>query len=97
MNLILIWSVILFFSIQAILAVTVIRIMSDDSLIKKMALIAGVVDVFIMLTSMIEVVYTAFGLSVSPMRLALTLVITSTTMIVFWFLRSWQEKRHDRI
>lgn len=97
MNFILIWSVMLFFSIQAILAVTVIRVMSDDSLIKKMALIAGVVDVFIMLTSMTEVIYTAFGLSVSPMRLVLTLVVTSTTMIVFWFLRSWQEKKHDRI
>ncbi|OCX67501.1 hypothetical protein A6M27_01780 [Acidithiobacillus thiooxidans] len=96
MNHILIWSVILLFSMQAIIAVGIIRVISEDSLIKKIALGVGIVDIFVFLTSMIEVIYAAFGVPVGPMRLLINLGATATTMVIFWSLRSWQEKKHDR-
>lgn len=96
MNHILIWSVILLFSLQAIIAVGIIRVVSEDSLIKKIALGVGIVDIFVFLTSMIEVIYAAFGVPVGPMRLLINLGATAITMVIFWNLRSWQEKKHDR-
>jgi len=45
---------------------------------------------------MIEVIYAAFGVPVGPMRLLINLGATATTMVIFWSLRSWQEKNHER-
>ncbi len=94
---ILLWSFILLFSMQAIIAVAIIRVMSEDILIKKIALVIGIVDTFIMLTSLIEVTYSVFGMSIGPIRLLINLVVAATTMAIFWNLRAWQERRHGHI